>query len=222
MPVRLPNPPNRVTMLFLVVIFALVMLSSHPERSAASGAGIAGAGIAGTGIIGAGIIGAGIIGAGTADAGAGMASAGARAATIPEWQWPLTVPPRILRPFVAPATAYAAGHRGVDLAAVPGAVVLAPADGVIHFAGTVVDRPVLSIRHPGELLTSLEPVQTTLAAGDRVRRGEAIGVVAFDASFHCEASCLHFGVRVRGRYLSPLNYLGGIVQPVLLPNRSFG
>ncbi|MBC7760672.1 MAG: M23 family peptidase, partial [Candidatus Saccharibacteria bacterium] len=71
---------------------------------------------------------------------------GSTAAPAPPaaWQWPVDVPHVMLRPFIAPATAYASGHRGIDLDTENGSL-YAPADGVVHFAGTVVDRPVLSI-----------------------------------------------------------------------------
>jgi murein DD-endopeptidase MepM/ murein hydrolase activator NlpD len=91
----------------------------------------------------------------------------------PNWEWPVTDQRVILRPFAAPAHRYGAGHRGIDIAA--SGPVLAPADGVVHFAGTVVDRAVLSIAHPGGYLSSFEPVTTSLRRGDSVRRGEAIG-----------------------------------------------
>jgi murein DD-endopeptidase MepM/ murein hydrolase activator NlpD len=129
----------------------------------------------------------------------------------------------MVRPFIAPPTPYAAGHRGIDIATVTGAgdsaVVYAPADGVVHFAGVVVDRPVLSIDHGDGVLSSFEPVASTLVAGARVRQGEVIGLVE---PGHCLAPCLHLGARRNGNYVSPLNYLGGIPHSVLLPTRPLG
>jgi murein DD-endopeptidase MepM/ murein hydrolase activator NlpD len=122
----------------------------------------------------------------------------------------------LVRPYIAPPTPYAAGHRGIDIGATGGAQVLAPDDGVVHFAGVVVDRPVLSIRHSGGMLSSFEPVSSVLEAGDRVHRGDVVGVLQ---PGHCSEPCLHFGVRLHGEYLSPLNYLGGIPHSVLLPTR---
>ncbi len=124
-----------------------------------------------------------------------------------------------MRPFAAPETAYSAGHRGIDLAAAVGTIVFAPSDGIIHFSGTVVDRPLLSIEHDGSLLSSFEPVTSDLPAGAAVHRGDPVGTLAA-GSGHCASACLHFGVRLRGQYLSPLNYLGGIPLPVLLPTRT--
>jgi murein DD-endopeptidase MepM/ murein hydrolase activator NlpD len=136
-------------------------------------------------------------------------------ATPAPWGWPVDPPHTVVRPYVAPATPYSAGHRGVDLEA-PGGTVYAPDDGTVHFAGTVVDRPVLSIRQAGGIITSYEPLTTTLVVGDRVERGQVIGTVL---SGHCASTCLHFGVRVDGAYASPLAWLGGIERAVLLPTR---
>lgn len=135
------------------------------------------------------------------------------------WSWPIAAPRHVLRPFVAPETAYSSGHRGIDLAAAVGTTVFAPADGVIHFSGIVVDRPVLSIEHAGSLLSSFEPVASALPAGTTVHQGDPIGTVAASTG-HCASSCLHFGVRLHGQYLSPLNFLGGVPLPVLLPTRT--
>lgn len=131
------------------------------------------------------------------------------------WAWPVAAPHPIVRPYLAPATPYAAGHRGIDIRAPAGAEVRAPADGVVHFAGVVVDRPVLSLDHGGSVLSSYEPVTTTLQEGDIVRRGQPIGTLE---SGHCAAdACLHVGVRISGEYVSPLLFLGGQPRAVLLP-----
>lgn len=138
------------------------------------------------------------------------------AAVAQSWAWPTGPGHEIVRPFIAPASAYSSGHRGIDVASSVGAIITAPDDGVVFFAGTVVDRPVLSITHAGGLISSYEPVSSTLAVGSVVHRGDAIGVLE---SGHCAPACLHFGVRLHGDYVSPLNYLGGIERSVLLPTR---
>ncbi|HEU4850221.1 MAG TPA: M23 family metallopeptidase [Terrimesophilobacter sp.] len=132
------------------------------------------------------------------------------------WVWPLDPPHTVARPFIAPATPYSSGHRGIDLHGAVGSAVYAPAGGVVHFSGFVVDRPVISIRHPGGLVSSFEPVISKLVAGTVVHRGDTIGALQ---SGHCGAPCLHFGVRLHGEYVSPLGYLGGIPRSVLLPTR---
>ncbi|MEL0626442.1 M23 family metallopeptidase [Salinibacterium amurskyense] len=132
------------------------------------------------------------------------------------WNWPVGAPHPIIRPYIAPETPYSAGHRGIDIGAGASTEVKAPAAGVVHFAGTVVDRPVLSIRHSGGLITSYEPVTSALARGDPVAQGEIVGELQ---PGHCSVSCLHFGVRLDGEYVSPLNYLGAIPRAILLPTR---
>lgn len=139
-----------------------------------------------------------------------------RPAILGSWSWPVAAPHAIARAYLAPPTPYAAGHRGIDLRADSSAVVVAPDDGVVYFAGVVVDRPVLSIAHAGGVLSSFEPVSTTLAAGDAVTRGQPIGTLL---PGHCEAPCLHLGARVNGQYVNPLLFLGGVPWSVLLPMR---
>ncbi|WP_395640641.1 M23 family metallopeptidase [Pseudolysinimonas sp.] len=130
------------------------------------------------------------------------------------WAWPVPGPHTLARPYIAPATPYSAGHRGIDIRATAGVEVLAPADGVVHFAGFVVDRPVISIRHSGGVLSSFEPVEPLVATGDRVRRGDVIGVLL---PGHCSTPCLHLGARIDGEYVNPLLFLGGLDHAILYP-----
>ena len=132
------------------------------------------------------------------------------------WEWPVDGTRVLLRPYIAPPTPYGPGHRGIDIALSAGGTVYAPADGIVHFSGIVVDRPVLSIRHADGLISSFEPVSSKLVAGDHVRSGDQIGEAE---AGHCTVACVHFGVRLYGDYVSPLNYLGGIPHSVLLPTR---
>ncbi|OJX70076.1 MAG: hypothetical protein BGO95_03385 [Micrococcales bacterium 73-13] len=134
------------------------------------------------------------------------------------WLWPVESPRRLLRPYSAPPRPWMPGHRGIDIAAT-GTVVLAPADGVVHFAGWVVDRGVLSIDHGAGVRSSFEPVTTGLSAGDAVVRGQAIATIV---PGHCDLLCLHVGVRQDGEYRNPLLWLGGARWPVLLPMQAVG
>ena len=141
---------------------------------------------------------------------------GPATAAPPRWTWPTPPPHALARQYLAPATPYGPGHRGIDIVA-SSAEVVAPADGVVHVAGVVVDRPVLSIEHAGGLLSSYEPVATTLSAGDVVERGQVIGTLE---QGHCsDQLCLHLGVRLDGQYVNPLLLLGGVPRSVLLPTR---
>ena len=144
-------------------------------------------------------------------------SAGPAAADPPRWAWPTPAPHALVRQYLAPATPYGPGHRGIDIAT-DSVEVTAPADGVVHFAGVVVDRPVLSVRHLGGLLSSFEPVSTVLVEGDAVERGQVVGTLERG---HCpQQLCLHFGVRLDGEYVNPLLLLGGVPRSVLLPTRA--
>jgi len=146
-----------------------------------------------------------------------LAAASATESSTELWEWPVEAPHPIVRPYLAPETPYSSGHRGIDIDAGSLADVLAPVDGVVHFSGVVVDRPVLSILHDGGLISSYEPVSSSLSRGDAVVRGQVVGEVQ---AGHCSERCLHFGVRRHGEYVSPLNYLGVIPRAILLPTRS--
>ncbi|MFE2753290.1 M23 family metallopeptidase [Actinosynnema sp. NPDC059335] len=116
------------------------------------------------------------------------------------------------RAFEAPATAYAPGHRGVDLAAPRDAPVLAAADAVVLHAGRVAHRPVVSLRHAGGLRTTYEPVEPTVRRGQFVRRGDRIGTLREGHEGCPTAACLHWGALrttppAPGTYLDPLHLL---------------
>lgn len=124
----------------------------------------------------------------------------------------------VARPFVAPAHEYGPGHRGIDLDAPAGTVVRSPAAGTVTFAGLVAGRGVVVVEHAAGTLTSLEPVVPAAAPGTRVARGGTVAVVAA-APPHpgCARSCLHWGVRVDGRYVDPWWWLGRTRPVRLLP-----
>ncbi|GAA1048455.1 M23 family metallopeptidase [Arthrobacter russicus] len=157
------------------------------------------------------------------------------------WEWPLAPQPEIHRPFDPPERDWLPGHRGVDLAAVPGQDVLSPAAGTVSFSGWLVDRYVLAIEHGG-LRSSFEPVRSSLAPGQAVQRSQPIGRIetelpgragppvpaesepgspteATGPAGHCSAEaagCLHWGVRRGQVYLDPLDFLRDRRPSVLL------
>jgi len=147
--------------------------------------------------------------------GAAVGLWGGTARASDEWSWPVDAPRQVLRGFVGPPKPWQPGHRGVDIAAGP--VLRAPADGIVRFAGVVVDRGVLSIDHGDGVVSSFEPVEAALAAGEPIARGQAIATVV---PGHCGTRCVHVGVRVDGEYRNPLIWLGGARWPVLLPTRA--
>lgn len=141
-------------------------------------------------------------------------SAGAASAT--GWQWPLAGVPTVLRAFQPPPTPYAAGHRGVDLAAPTGAAVLAAGAGVVGFAGKLAGRGVVTVLH-GPLRTTYEPVSAVVRAGQPVSGGQQIGRLQPPMG-HCGAGrpCLHWGLLRGSVYLDPLA-LVGLRHSILLP-----
>ncbi|MFC3298736.1 M23 family metallopeptidase [Arthrobacter agilis] len=141
---------------------------------------------------------------------------------VPEWSWPLTPTPSVLRRFQKPPQNWKSGHRGMDLAVTEaGDGFSSPADGVVFFSGRVVDRGVLSIDHGNGRISSFEPVETDLTKGRRVARGEHLGSISAagpsPSSAHCIRTCLHWGVRVDGEYVDPLGFVSDRRPSVLLP-----
>lgn len=121
--------------------------------------------------------------------------------------------------FAAPPAPWAAGHRGVDLAAPSGSEIRAPAHGVVSFSGLVVNREVLSINHGSGYVSSFEPVESELEPGDPVSTGETVARLGTydDGTHHCAEPCLHWGVRLHGEYINPLLLTGEVEPSVLLP-----
>jgi hypothetical protein len=131
--------------------------------------------------------------------------------------WPLSPVPVVTKYFDAPETPYGPGHRGVDLAAIPGQEVLAADAGVVVFAGLVAGRPVLSVDHDGGLRTTYEPVEPKVAVGEQVYRGQVLGTVLAGHPGCAIAACLHWGVRRGDEYVDPLALTGEVGEFRLKP-----
>ncbi|MDT0213758.1 M23 family metallopeptidase [Rothia sp. ARF10] len=128
------------------------------------------------------------------------------------WAWPLQPRPAVTSRFVAPASTWGAGHRGLDLATTQGQQVLAVDDGVVTHVGVVAGRGTVSVTHASGLRSTYEPVNGEVAVGTHVGRAAALGVVA--GRTHCGGACLHLGA-VRGAgYVDPRPLLAG--APVIL------
>ncbi len=129
----------------------------------------------------------------------------AAAATVAGWRGPLASV-QVTRPFEAPPTPYAAGHRGVDLAAEPGEPVVAAAGGVVSYAGPLAGRGVVVVVH-GALRTTYEPVRASVRRGQNVALGTRLGVVEAGHPGCPVSACLHWGLRRGDQYLDPMRLL---------------
>jgi murein DD-endopeptidase MepM/ murein hydrolase activator NlpD len=122
------------------------------------------------------------------------------------WAWPLAGP--VIRAFDPPDSPYGSGHRGIDIAAPVGTAVIAPADGIVSFAGPVGGRLFLTIDHGAGLESTYSWVSALrVRKGDRVTEGMPIA----DSGWGHPGSLvphLHFGVRLDDVYVDPLLYLG--------------
>ncbi len=143
----------------------------------------------------------------------------ASAAPTGEFDWPLRPRPHVERRFDKPARDWLPGHRGVDLAGVPGQDVLAAGAGIVVFAGEVAGRPVVSIDHPGGLRTTYEPVRARVSIGSRVGRGSRIGELDAGHEGCAAAACLHWGLRREAGAGNPREYLDPLALLHLSPLR---
>ncbi|MBH1934008.1 M23 family metallopeptidase [Streptomyces sp. AV19] len=140
--------------------------------------------------------------------------AAAGPAPAPGRTWPVTGTdggrPRVVRGWEPPPVRWARGHRGVDLAAGPGAPVRAAAPGTVSFVGTIAGRGVVTVELTGTgdppLRTTYEPVRAGVRRGETVAAGALLGELE-PGPHHCPEGCLHWGL-LRGReYLDPLRLL---------------
>jgi murein DD-endopeptidase MepM/ murein hydrolase activator NlpD len=125
--------------------------------------------------------------------------------------WPLRPRPAVLRAFDAPSPDWMRGHRGVDLAGVPGQPVYAAGAASVVYAGLVAGRPVVSLAHPGGLHTSYEPVRSAVRSGQLVDAETVIGELTAGHPGCPAAACLHWGAMwgpaSRADYVDPLGLL---------------
>ncbi|CAN5575499.1 hypothetical protein BH24ACT26_BH24ACT26_19180 [soil metagenome] len=125
---------------------------------------------------------------------------------------PRLIPPvdgAIGRRFEEPASAYGAGHRGIDYVVASGTPVRAAAPGTVAFAGFVAGTLAVTIEHTGGLVSTYSLLEEVLVgAGDVVSQGHWIGHSG--ASHASSADGLHFGVKLDGHYVDPARFLGAL------------
>jgi murein DD-endopeptidase MepM/ murein hydrolase activator NlpD len=121
------------------------------------------------------------------------------------WAWPVRGP--VIHAFDPPETPFGSGHRGIDVAAPIGTAVVAPEAGVVAFSGRVGGELFVTLDHGGGLTSTYSWLSETLVReGDVVPRGAPI---ARTGRGHAGATVphLHFGVRLDGVYLDPMDFL---------------
>lgn len=128
------------------------------------------------------------------------------------WTWPVEGP--VLRPFTLGDDPYAAGqHRGVDIGAADGTIVVAPASGTVSFAGTVPagGKTVTIETADGYAVTLQHLGVVAIAEGAELDEGRAVGEAGTEGH-------VHLGIRVASEphgYVDPLRLLPG--RPEVAP-----
>jgi hypothetical protein len=138
------------------------------------------------------------------------------------WTWPVQGP--VLQTFsFDPASPYAAGqHRGIAIGAGDGAPVLAPASGVVSFAGTVpTNGKTITIQTPSGLAVSLTHLGSIGVARDAsVEEGAPVGTVGSSGTPEFDVPYVHLGIREAANdqgYLDPLAFLPVLAPPAAGP-----
>jgi len=139
------------------------------------------------------------------------------------WTWPVSGP--VLQGFTFdPAHPYAGGqHRGVDVGAdAAGLPVVAPASGVVSFAGTVPSSgKSVTIDTPDGLAVTLTHLGSlSVAKGNAVTEGAVVGTVGPSGTPEVAGPYLHLGIRTAADpegYLDPLGFLPVVAPPVAAP-----
>ena len=145
----------------------------------------------------------------------------ALAPTAHAWTWPASG--EVLKPFVYGGDPYAGGqHRGIDVAGRPEESVLAPASGVVSFAGTVgTNGKVVTLETPGgHAVTLVQLGSMAVRKGDVVREGAVVGSMGPSGTPEHEATYVHLGIRVAtdpNGYIDPLTLLPPRAAPAPPP-----
>src|SRR5436190_1922355 len=131
--------------------------------------------------------------------------------TAAAWTWPADGP--VVEKFKLGDDPYAAGqHRGIDIGAPAGTAILAPASGIVSFAGAVpVSGRTLTIQtHDGYSVTLTHLGSTGAERGDTVGEGSAIATIGPSGTPEHEVPYVHLGIRRSedpNGYVDPLLFL---------------
>ena len=138
------------------------------------------------------------------------------------WTWPVQGP--VLQTFsFDQAHPYTAGqHRGIAIGAGTGATVLAPAAGIVSFAGSVpTNGQTLTILTPSGLAVSLTHLGSiAVAEHASLDEGAPVGTVGPSGTPEFDVPYVHLGVRDASNdqgYLDPLAFLPVLAPPAPVP-----
>lgn len=127
------------------------------------------------------------------------------------YSWPVPGNMTVTSPFgprVHPVTHQISYHEGIDISAQMGTSIIAPKDGIVDSVSY--SDPVygyyIYLRHNDGVLTFYGHVQTiNVFPGAEVHAGDVIATVGTRGM--STGPHLHFGVKVDGQWVSPLNYV---------------
>ncbi len=130
------------------------------------------------------------------------------AVAAPGWLVPPVDGP-VLRPFLAPSSPFGPGHRGIDYSVAHGSAVRAAGAGTVSWAGSVGGDLSVTIDHGGGLKSTYSVLaEIQVARGARVEQGGWVGRAGAD--HRAGTGGLHFGVKLDGAYVDPMDYLGPV------------
>lgn len=124
----------------------------------------------------------------------------------------------LVRPWQAPEDdPFAAGHRGIDIAAAPGTPVRASAAGVVTFAGSVAGNRTVTVDHGDGIRTTYSFLgAVAVTSGRSVTLGEVVGTVG---TGHASAGLpphVHLAARRADVYFDPIRlYVGDSAADLL-------
>lgn len=127
------------------------------------------------------------------------------------WTWPVDGP--VLQHFTLGNDEYAAGqHRGVDIGGVADAPVVAPAGGIVTYAGTIPGSGLtVSLRTAdGYSVTLLHLGTVDVPRGSTVAEGDVVGTLGPSGEAEHSEPYVHLGIRVAAEpngYVDPLGLL---------------
>jgi murein DD-endopeptidase MepM/ murein hydrolase activator NlpD len=105
------------------------------------------------------------------------------------------------------ASAGARVHKGVDISATSGTPIVAPADGIVTFAGRESEYGrLVTIDHGNGFSTAYGHLQEILIqAGEKIKKGQPLGTVG--TSGNTTGPHLHYEVRIQGNPVDPARYM---------------